>query len=102
MFYLNDRKFSDRQVWANIVDPNQIAPLGSGSALFAIPSAYFNTIVKPSGSSFRVITANVSDYRIFTVTRILYQSSSFSFSSNISLKVCRSIIKLPFRMASPW
>ena len=40
----NDPKFSDRQVWANIVDPDQNAPRGavwSGSTLFAIPSALF-------------------------------------------------------------
>ena len=26
MFYHNDPKFSDRQVWANCVDPDQTAP----------------------------------------------------------------------------
>ena len=36
-------KFSDRQVWANSVDPDQTAPR-SGSTLFAIPSARFGHI----------------------------------------------------------
>ena len=40
--YRHDRKFSDRQVWANSVDPEQAAPLvWSGSTLFAILSASF-------------------------------------------------------------
>ena len=40
--YRNDPKFSDRQVWANSADPDQMAPRGvvwSGSTLFAIPSS---------------------------------------------------------------
>ena len=41
-------KFSDRQVWANSVDPDQTAPTGgavwSGSTLFAIPFASFGSI----------------------------------------------------------
>ena len=37
--YRNDPKFSDRQVWANSVDPSQTA-----SRRFAIPSAYFGHI----------------------------------------------------------
>ena len=42
--YRNDPKFSDRQVWANSVDPDQTAPRGavwSGSTMFAILSALF-------------------------------------------------------------
>ena len=45
--YRNDPKFSDRQAWANSVDPDQTAPrgaVGSGSTLFAIPSAWFGPI----------------------------------------------------------
>ena len=38
--YCNDRKFSDRQVWANSVDSDQTA----GSTLFAILSASFGLI----------------------------------------------------------
>ena len=37
--YHNGPKFSDRQVWANSIDPDQTAPRGavlSGSTLFAI------------------------------------------------------------------
>ena len=39
-------KFSDRQVWANSVDPDQTAPraVWSGSTLFAIPSPSFGCI----------------------------------------------------------
>ena len=43
----NDPKLSDRQVWANSVDPEQTAPDGtvrSGSTLFAILSAPFERI----------------------------------------------------------
>ena len=46
-FYHNDPNFSDKQVWANGVDPDQTAPRGavwSGSPLFAILSAYFGLI----------------------------------------------------------
>ena len=42
--YHNDSKFSDRQILAISVDPDQTAPTGavwSGSTLFAIPSASF-------------------------------------------------------------
>ena len=35
--YCNDPKFLDRQVLANSADPDQTAPRGSGSSLFAIP-----------------------------------------------------------------
>ena len=43
----NDPKFTDRQAWANSVDPDQLAPRGpvwSGSTLFAIPSASFGHV----------------------------------------------------------
>ena len=42
--YRYDPKFSDRYVWANSADPDQIAPRGavwSGSSLFAFPFASF-------------------------------------------------------------
>ena len=45
--YRNDPKFSDRYAWANSADPDQTAPrgaVGSGSTLFAIPSASFGLI----------------------------------------------------------
>ena len=45
--YSNDPKFSDRQVWANSVDPDQTAPrraVWSGSTLFGIPSTFFGPI----------------------------------------------------------
>ena len=47
MNYHNDPKFSDRQVWANSVDPDQTAPRGavwSASTLFAILSTSFGNI----------------------------------------------------------
>ena len=47
MNYHNEPMFSDRQVWANSVDPDLTAPRGavrSGSTLFAIPSASFGHI----------------------------------------------------------
>ena len=46
--YRSDLKFSDRQVWANSVDPDQTAPTGAvwlGPTLFAIPSASFDRII---------------------------------------------------------
>ena len=44
--YSNDPKFSDRQIWANSVDPDQAAPkaVRSGSTLFAIPPVTFECI----------------------------------------------------------
>ena len=69
--YHNDPKFSDRQVWANSVDPEQTAPKEAvypGSTLFAIPSALFGHIslyiTKLHCSNFRIITA------IFSVCEI--------------------------------
>ena len=41
--YRNDPIFSDRQAWANSVDPDQYDQ-GLGSTLFAIPSASFGPI----------------------------------------------------------
>ena len=46
--YRNFPKFSDRQVWANSVDPDQTAPIRavwSGSTLFTIPSASFGLVI---------------------------------------------------------
>ena len=74
--YRNFSKFSDRQVWANSSDLDQIAPRGavwSESALFAVPSASFGLCIfwmhyskeTPSCSTFRVITIN------FRVSEIL-------------------------------
>ena len=40
----NDPKFSDRQVWANSVDPDQTAPHQGIHTLFAIPSTSFGHI----------------------------------------------------------
>ena len=40
--YGNDPRFVARQVWTNIVDPDQTAPLGS--TLFAIRSTSFGCI----------------------------------------------------------
>ena len=41
----NDPMFLDRQVWANILNPDQTAgAVWSGSTLFAIPSAAFGPI----------------------------------------------------------
>ena len=64
-------KFSDRQVWANSVDPDQTAPR-SGSTLFAIPCTFWThySMVEPPCSNLRGITANFSgvrNFRSFTV-----------------------------------
>ena len=42
--YCNGPKFADRYAWANSADPDQTAPRGAGSTLFAIPSASFGLI----------------------------------------------------------
>ena len=46
--YCNDPKFSDRQVWANSVDPDQTEEQSDQGLhclpLFAIPSASFGSI----------------------------------------------------------
>ena len=47
MIYRTDPKFSDRWVLVNSADPDQTAPRGavcSGSSLFAIPFASFESI----------------------------------------------------------
>ena len=54
--YCNDPKFSDRQVWANSVDPDQTAPV----YIFCANSS----VVKRLCSNFRIITAI---FRIFTI-----------------------------------
>ena len=74
----NDPKFSGRQVLANHADPDQTGPepwgaVWSGSTLFAIPSASFgriNSMVKPTCSNFRVITANFLGVRIFRIIMV--------------------------------
>ena len=40
----NDPKFLEGKVWTNIADPDQTAPRGSVSSLFAIPSSSFRSI----------------------------------------------------------
>ena len=42
--YRNAPKFSDKQVWANSVDPDQTAPEGAASDQGIIPSASFGCI----------------------------------------------------------
>ena len=45
--YCNDPKFSDKQVWANSIDPDLTVPEGAvwwGSTVFAILSAPFDHI----------------------------------------------------------
>ena len=56
--YCNDPKFSDRQAWANTVDPDQTAPNYSDQGLHC--SSFFLThcsMVKPNCSNFRLIKA---------------------------------------------
>ena len=63
----NDPKFSDRQVWANSVDPDRTAPsraVGSGSAVFAILSAHCGG--KPSFLNLK-LNLGVRKFRTFTV-----------------------------------
>ena len=48
-YYRNDPKFSDRQVWANSVDPDQTADQRLD---FAIPSASFERYGKTAMSKF--------------------------------------------------
>ena len=80
MKYRNDPKFSDRQVWANSVDPDQTAPRGavwSGSTLFAALSNIFwmhHSTVKAhfSISNFSIITAIFSGVQIYRIFMVLH------------------------------
>ena len=56
--YRNDPKFSDRQVWANSADPDQIAPM-----------------VEPRSSNFRVITTNFLGVQIFKKFMAIFQKN---------------------------
>ena len=74
--YCNDPKFSDRQVYANSVDPDQTASRGavwSGSTLLAILSASFTYyfMVKQPCSDFSLITANCAGDWIFYRRQIM-------------------------------
>ena len=68
--YRNFPKFSDRQVWANSVDPDQTAP----SSLIRVYTVCHSVCIvwthysmkEPHSSNFRVITTNVLGVRIFT------------------------------------
>ena len=73
--YSNDPKFSDRQVRANSVDPDQTAPLirvyTVWNSIYIFRTHY--SMVEPSCSNFREITANFSgvrNFRIFTVFQV--------------------------------
>ena len=71
--YRDVPKSSNRQVWEYRADPDQAAPTGaavwSGSTLFAILSAFLDALFygKAPCSHFRVINANVSGVRIFSI-----------------------------------
>ena len=67
MNYCKNTKYSERQVWANSVDPDQTAP-SSASTLFAILSPSFGRITvhgKTTLLNFRKITAIFSGVQIF-------------------------------------
>ena len=74
--YPNDPKFSDEQVWANSVDPDQMAP----SSLIRVHTVchvvcifwMHLSMVKPYCSNFRIITANFPGARTFMVFTVLY------------------------------
>ena len=56
--YRNVPKFSDRQAWANSVDPDQTAPrraVWSGSTLFAVRSALFGHIILQQSYSVQIL-----------------------------------------------
>ena len=76
--YLDDPIYSDRQVWANSVDPAQTAPkqaVPSGSALFAFPDLYL--FDKCMISKFKIIVAIfwVSEYLGFLQYIFIYLSN---------------------------
>ena len=56
--YRNDPKFSDRYTWANSADPDQEQSVQGLHCL--LPAAFWvhYSLIKPSCSNFRVITAN--------------------------------------------
>ena len=73
-----DPKFSDRQVWANLVDPDQTSPLiwvytvCHSVCMFWMP---FSTL-KPRCLNFRIITAKFSGVRIFRMFTVLLKDPS--------------------------
>ena len=72
--YRNDPKYSDRQIWESIVDPDQTVPgaVWSESTLFAILSFKVQySVVKPNCSDFRILTAIFSGVRIFPILMVI-------------------------------
>ena len=79
--YRNVPKFSDRQVWANSVDPDQTSgAVWSGSTLFAFSSASFGRITLSKATLFECqgdycTFSGVQIFRIFTVIDLSYEIS---------------------------
>ena len=72
--YRNDSKYSDRQIWESIVDPDETVPgaVWSESTLFAILSFKVQySVVKPNCSNFRILTAIFSGVRIFPIFLVI-------------------------------
>ena len=60
--YINDPKYSNRQVWANSVDPDHIAPVRVYTVCLIVCICWRHySMVKPNCSNVWRITANVSD-----------------------------------------
>ena len=64
--YRNDPKFPDRQVWANISDPDQTAQIYTVCNSVCIFCMYYS-VDKPSCSNCRVIAAKTLGVRIFRI-----------------------------------
>ena len=57
-------KFSDRQIWANIVNPNQTAP-DRGLRCLSFRVHLSSALVKPNYSKFKIITSMISCVKCF-------------------------------------
>ena len=96
--YPNVPKFSDRWVWANSVDSNQIAPrvaVWSGSTLFVIPSAAFGHmfIWKIPISQILGLLQYISGVRIFgSFTVSMYREGLVRLIQYSEINVSRVVI----------
>ena len=74
--YRNDPKFSNRQVRANSADPDQTAPSLIRVYIVCNSGCIFwvhYSLVKPSCSNFRMITANFWGVRILRIFTVMWE-----------------------------
>ena len=84
--YRNDPKFSDRQVWANSVDPDQTADQHLDCLPFCIFWTHYSMVKQPC-PNFRVITANVWMSELLGVLR---------YTTSITLSLVSELISVSY------